>query len=246
MTSAARQALGFLTPLGGASAPSPAALNWFPAVGIALGTTLGGLWWVAGRLWPPLAAAALVVVADLALTGMLHLDGLADTADGLLPHQNRERRLEIMAQPDIGAFGVGVATATLLVRWSALAALPPAPLLLAALWCLSRTAMAVVVARVPYARDGGGLASAFRSTRVSSAAALIPTALGVAAVLALATAWRPLPGALAVLSAGAATAGVVTFGMRRLGGFTGDVIGAAGIVGETVGLLVAAARWAPG
>lgn len=246
MTKGARQALGFLTPFGGARAPSPAALSWFPAVGIALGATLGGLWWVAGRLWPPLVAAAIVVVADLALTGMLHLDGLADTADGLLPHQTRERRLEIMAQPDVGAFGVGVAIATLLVRWSALAALPPAPLLLAALWCLSRTAMAVVVARLPYARAGGGLASAFRSTGVSSAAALIPTALGVAALIGLATAWRPLPGTLAVLSAGAATAGVVAFGLRRLGGFTGDVLGAAGIVGETVGLLVAAARWAPG
>lgn len=242
MTSGARQALGFLTPLGGATSPSAGALTWFPAVGIALGATLGGLWWMAGRMWPPLAAAAIVVVADLTLTGMLHLDGLADAADGLLPHLARERRLEVMRQPDVGAFGVGVTAVTLLVRWSALASLHPAPLLLAALWCLSRTAMAVVVATVPYARvDGGGLATAFRSTH----APFVPAALGVIASAALAITWRPLPGALVVATAGAASAGVVVLALRRLGGFTGDVLGAAGIVGETAGLLVAAARWGP-
>jgi hypothetical protein len=59
-----REALGFLTPLGGARTPTPAALRWFPAVGAAIGLFLGGLWWAAAQLWPPAVAAAVVVVAD--------------------------------------------------------------------------------------------------------------------------------------------------------------------------------------
>ncbi|MDQ4089145.1 MAG: adenosylcobinamide-GDP ribazoletransferase, partial [Actinomycetota bacterium] len=77
-----RRALSFLTPLGGPVAPSPAALPWFPVVGAVLGLTLGGVWWLADRLWVAPVAAAVVVAADLALTGMLHFDGLVDSADG--------------------------------------------------------------------------------------------------------------------------------------------------------------------
>lgn len=245
MTHPARQALAFLTAIGGATSPSPGSLAWFPAVGLALGGSLGGLWWAADRLWPALAAAAIVVAADLALTGMLHFDGLVDAADGLLPHLPRARRLEVMAEPDAGAFGIGAAATTLILRWSALASIQPAPLLLAGLWCLSRSAMAVVADRLPYAREGGGLATAFRSTGVNNAASLIPLALGAAVAVALAMAWRPLAGGLAVGAASTAAIAVVSPGVRHLGGFTGDVLGAAGIVGETVGLIVAAARWAP-
>src|SRR5438270_6425182 len=148
----ARQALAFLTPVGGAAVPSPEALPWFPVVGGGIGAALGGVWWIAGELWPPLVAAAVVVAADLALTGLLHLDGLADSADALLPHLTRDQRLDVMAAPDVGAFGVGVAATALLLRWSALAVLRPDPALLAGLWCGSRTLMATVVTTVPYGR----------------------------------------------------------------------------------------------
>src|SRR5207248_7771705 len=80
-----RRAVSFLTPFGGATTPSPAALEWFPVVGAAIGLVLGGWWWLVDRAWSNAVSAGLVVAADLALTGMLHLDGLADTADGLLP-----------------------------------------------------------------------------------------------------------------------------------------------------------------
>src|SRR5437667_1646851 len=145
-----RRALSFLTPLGGASRPSGSALLWFPLVGAALGLALGGIWWAAARVWSAPVAAAVVVAADLGLTGLLHLDGLADSADGLLGHLTRERRLEVMAAPDVGAFGVGVACAAVLLRWSALAVLRPDPALLAGLWCGSRTLMATVATTVPY------------------------------------------------------------------------------------------------
>ncbi len=234
-----RAALAFLTPWPGARLPTPRALRWFPLVGALLGFVLGGLWWVTAKAWPLPVAAAIVVVADLALTGMLHLDGLADCADGMLPHLTRARRLEVMREPTVGAFGIGAVVVALLCRFAVFATLRPAPFLVAALWCASRTAMAGVVDRVPYARGEGGLASAFMGAPVPA------VALGVvaAAAAALAAAWAVPAGPVAVASALVAFGAVVAWARWRIGGFTGDVLGAAGIVGETVGLLVAAARW---
>ena len=225
--SGARQALSFLTPLGGSTTPSPRAMRWFPLVGAGIGAALGGIWWIAGELWPPLVAAAVVVAADLALTGLLHLDGLADSADGLLPHLSRERRLEVMAAPDVGAFGVGVVAAALLLRWSALATMKPSPALLVGVWCASRTLMATVAGTVPYARREG-LATAFLD-----GAGVWLVAVGGAAVAVVLAGWAAL-GVLCGLA-------VVALAVRRIGGFTGDVLGAAGVVGEMAGLLVAAA-----
>jgi adenosylcobinamide-GDP ribazoletransferase len=235
-----RAAVSFLTPVGGAAVPQPAAIWWFPAVGAAVGFSVGGVWWVAGHWWPPAVAAIVAVIADLALTGMLHFDGLCDAADGLLPHLTTERRMEVMAAPDVGAFGVAVATTTLLARWAVLANLHPAPLLVAGLWAASRTWMAITLTAVPYARANGGLASAFLDRRSHWA----PVAIGgMALALALAVLWRPGVGPAAIASGAAAAGAVVALAYRRIGGFTGDVLGAAGVVGETVGLLVAAARW---
>src|SRR6202050_5659800 len=124
-----RAALAFLTPFPDARPPTPQALRWFPVVGAVLGIALGGLWWAAAKIWPLPVAALIVVLADLALTGMLHLDGLADTADGLLPHLPPERRLEVMREPTVGAFGVGAVVVTLLGRFAVFATLRPAPLL---------------------------------------------------------------------------------------------------------------------
>jgi adenosylcobinamide-GDP ribazoletransferase len=232
--------VAFLTPLGGAATPSPAALAWFPVVGAGLGLLLGGLWVLAGRAWPGPVAAAVVVAADLALTGLLHVDGLIDAADGLLPHLDRDRRLEVMAAPEVGAFGVAVAGAVMLARWASVASLRPAAFLLAGLWCGSRTTMAVAVRTQPYARtaEGGGLATAFLGE-----GRVVPLVAGGVASLALAAAWRPVVGPVAVAAGAMAAAGVVALSRRRIGGFTGDVLGAAGVLGETIGLLVAAARW---
>jgi adenosylcobinamide-GDP ribazoletransferase len=232
-----RRALAFLTPLFGASEPRPETLTWFPFAGAALGLVLGAVWWGAERIWPAAVAAAIVVAADLALTGLLHVDGLADSADGLLPHLDRARRLEVMAAPDVGAFGVAAVVAVLLLRWAALATTAPSPLLLGGLWCASRTAMAVAARKVPYARPGG-LASAFLGGRTLSTALI-----GAVLATGLAFAGPGLVGIAAVAGVVAGAAGVVALARRRIGGFTGDVLGASGMVGETTGLLVAAARW---
>src|SRR5258708_2803101 len=109
-----RGALAFLTPFGRTSRPTPLTLDWFPVVGAAIGRAVGGVWWAPAKEWTPLVAAGLTVAADIALTGFLHLDGLADTADGLLPPMDRSRRLEVLHDPAVGAFGAVALTAVLL------------------------------------------------------------------------------------------------------------------------------------
>lgn len=233
-----RSALAFLTTVGGARDPAPGSLRWFPLVGLLLGATLGGIWWLAAEVWPPLLAAVVVVAADLALTGLLHVDGLADSADGLLAHHpDAARRLEVMRQPDVGAYGAAVVAITLLARVAALGSTGAEPWLLAGLWMASRTTMAVIPAFVPSARPDG-LTSSF----LVVPAARWPVALLVPAAL-LAGVGTDGAGIAAVGAATVGAAAVTLLARHRLGGFTGDVLGASALVGETVGLVVGAARW---
>jgi adenosylcobinamide-GDP ribazoletransferase len=233
------RAFGFLTVVGRSTPPDGSTLAWFPLVGAIVGLVVGGVWYGAEHLWPRGPAAALAVAADLAITGMLHFDGLTDTADGVLPHMERARRLSVMAEPTIGAFGLGVAVMVLLLRWTSFAVITPNVLLIAGIWCASRTVMAVTVRIVPYARDGGGLASRFIDTRrwiaIGALGVLSSFALGILADRGI--------GALAIGVAFLTGAAVVAFCRVRLGGFTGDVLGAAGLIAETMGLLLAAAKW---
>jgi cobalamin 5'-phosphate synthase/cobalamin synthase len=209
-------------------------------VGAALGAGLGAVWWAFGRVFPPLVAGGLVVAADLAVTGMLHIDGLLDTADGLLPHLDRERRLAVMAEPQVGAFGVAAAVTVLLLRFAALSSAVPASvvkgvLLVGGIWLASRSIMALALVHLPYARESG-MAKAFRGSRS------VAPALGLAASVAALVAWHPVA-APAVFGAEIAGAGaVLLLAVRRLGGQTGDVLGAAGLLGETLALLLASAK----
>jgi cobalamin synthase/adenosyl cobinamide kinase/adenosyl cobinamide phosphate guanylyltransferase len=241
-----RQAVSFLTPVGGAASPTPAALMWFPLVGALLGLVLGGLWWAAVEGLGLPAAAALVVAADLALTGALHFDGLLDSADGLLPHLRREKRLAVMADPHVGAFAVATGTSALLLRAAALAAMGTAhPWLLAGLWTVSRTSMAVTALTGRYAR-AHGLASSFLGAPTNQTTAQWAVPAGVGAVLALGLAAADDPGSVvAVVAATSGAAAVALLAQRRIGGFTGDTLGAGGVVAETIGLLTAAAVLRP-
>ena len=233
-----RDAFGFLTVLGRpTSAPTPGALRWFPLVGVTLGAAVGAVWWAADQAFPALLAAVLAVATDLALTGLLHADGLADAADGLLPPATRERRLEIMRTPDVGAFGATVLVVVLLTRVGALAARPADVVLIAALWCTSRTVVAVAPAWLHYARDDG-LASSLLVTPTSAL-----TCLAVAPALAAAVLVAGWAGAAATVAAVLGGVAVLLLARARLGGFTGDVLGAAIVMAETVGIVVAAARW---
>ncbi len=235
-------ALGFLTPFGPARAPNPATLRWFPLVGAAAGAIVGLVWWAASKGWHgPLVPAALAVVTDLALTGMLHVDGLADSADGLLPHLSRERRLQVMSEPDIGAFGLAATAAVLLLRFAAFGALRPDIVLVVGIWCVSRSLMVAAMLVLPYARATGGLATAFLGGGVAGSA--LAASAGVAAGASLAIWAGGAPAAAGVGAAVAAVAALLWVAHRRLGGFTGDVLGAAVVVSETAALLIAGVRW---
>lgn len=230
-----RAALAFLTVVGGARPPDRRAVPWFPVVGALVGAAVGGAWWLAGRWWPAGVAAALAVVVDLVLTGAIHFDGLADAADGLLPHVARSRRLEVMASPETGAFAIVVVLAVLLLRWSALASQPPVWTAVAGLWALSRWMMAMAVRVLPSARPGG-LAESFTPVSV----AVVPLAFGAVALLLVdETLVRAVVALTVATLSGVA---VLALAHRRLGGYTGDVLGAAGVIAETAGLLVLAAR----
>lgn len=241
------RALAFLTVFGRGAAPDGRTLRWFPVAGTLVGAVVGGAWWAADRVFDPVLAAALVVVVDLVVTGLLHVDGLGDSADGLLAPMDRERRLAVMRDPTTGAFGVVAVAAALLVRFAAFASLTAlaAPrvdgadvVLVVVVWTVSRSLMAIVAANRPYARPDG-LATSFLGDRLAAP-------LGVVGVLVAAVAAGVFVGASGVAAVGAAVAGaftVVALADRRLGGFTGDVLGAAGVVAETLALVVAAARW---
>ncbi len=241
--SGARSALAFLTPIGGAAEPTSSAFGWFPAFGAAIGAVLGLLWWAAARTFPAPVAAAIVVAADLGITGLLHIDGLVDSADGLLAPLDRDRRLAVMSEPSVGAFGIAIAAVVLLARFAALSTISPSILLLTGIWCGSRAVMAVAPSCLPYARrDTGGLASAFLSDG-RRGPAIVAAGSGLAGLLVATMFWRPVGGAVAAAAGALAAAAVLWLAHRRVGGFTGDVLGAAGVTFETVALVVAAAKW---
>lgn len=227
-------ALTFLTVLGRGRAPGKGTFGWFPVAGAGLGAAVGGVHLGAHTLWAPLVAAAVVLAADLILTGALHLDGLADSADGLGAHAERSRRLTLMAEPGIGAFALATAGTTLLARWALLADPDIELLTFVALWAMSRTLAATAPSFVPYARPGG-LAEAFLSgSRRRLAAWLVPAGAGL---YFLAGALGPIALGVAVVTG----AGVVGLAYRRLGGFTGDILGAVIMLSETAALLTLAA-----
>ena len=240
-----RSALSFLTVLGRASQPNARTLSWFPLVGLVVGALVGLVWWGAGRIWPAAEAAVLAVGADAAVTGGLHLDGLADAADGLLPAVDRERRLGIMADPRVGVFGAVVLIVVLFARTTTLAAVPAKPLVVMGLWCGSRTLMAVVARALPYARGDGGLATSFAggAERRGALPRWAWVALyGMTAAVLFAALGAGSRGLVVVAVEALMMSAVVWLAYRRLGGYTGDVLGAGGVLAETAGLLALVAR----
>jgi adenosylcobinamide-GDP ribazoletransferase len=216
------------------------AMTVAPAVGAGLGALLGGVLvalTAAGA--PSLVAAAVTVAAGALLTRGLHLDGLADTVDALGSYRSGTGALEIMRKPDIGPFGVAAIGLVLLIQAAALAGLAGRG------WA---TPVAVVVA---YAAGRLGVTLACRrgvpAARPDGLGALVagtvptPVAVGVLGAVAVAVVWavpdRPWQGPLAVVATFAAVALLVRHAVRRLGGITGDVIGAAVEVATTVALL---------
>jgi adenosylcobinamide-GDP ribazoletransferase len=125
----------------------------------------------------------------------------------------------------------------MLTRWVALTALDPDVWLIAGLWCLSRSAMVAVMNAVPYAKEQG-LATAFQGTAHTST--VVGGALVACVSITVAIGW---PAAFVVGASWIAVVVMVGLAEARIGGYTGDVLGAVGVLAETVGLVVAAAKW---
>jgi adenosylcobinamide-GDP ribazoletransferase len=216
-------------------------MAFFPLVGAGIGLVTGGVWRRSRRSLAPLPAAVVVLAADAALTGALHLDGVADTADGLLAHVPARGRLAIMDEPQVGTFGTVALGIALAGRAAAFAAIEPSPVLLGALWSCSRSLMVIGSRALPYAR-AEGLATPFLAGSERADRALYAAVAGMAGAALAASLTHGRRGILGVAAGSLAGAAVLGCARRRLGGFTGDVLGAAGVVCETVGLIVVARR----
>ena len=218
------------------------ATAWYPAVGLVLGAILAGLDWGLRWLWPDGVAAALLLVAWVALTGALHLDGFVDCCDALLAPVSPERRLEILRDVHAGAFGIVGVALLLLTKYAALATLPegirlPALLLVPT---LGRWGMTGAVLLYSYARSGPGLGRKARSGAGHWQLAVAT----ITALLVSALAWWLGLGwvALLLLVFAAITVFLTAQWIKsRIGGLTGDAYGAICELGEVVGLLTLAA-----
>jgi len=218
---------------------------YFPVVGLIVGLLAAAVHRLAAFLWPEPVPAVLTLAAAAWLTGGLHEDGWADLFDGLAASragQEPQRMLEAMKDSRIGSTGALALVLLLLGKLGAIVLLP-APRVAAALVAvhvLSRWSSLPLLWKLPYARPEGGMARALAGG-VSGARLLSGTLVAVL-IVAAALLWTSLP-ALAV--AAIATLGAGLFFKRRLGGITGDCLGATNQLVELGVLLALAARWPP-
>ena len=193
---------------------------------------------VGRRAGRPLAAGFLAVATQVVLTGGLHEDGLADSADGLWGAWTRERRLEIMRDSRIGSYGVLALILSVGLRAAACAALAVGPIGLVALiasGAASRGAMAGVMCVMPPARTDGLSA---RAGRPGPATAFLSLAIGLSFCLLM----LPIGAGLAAFVACVIGAAAVAASARtKIGGQTGDILGASQQLAEIAALLTLAA-----
>lgn len=203
---------------------------WYPLVGLLIGALTWLSWKVTMLFFPALVAAIVTLVVWVALTGGLHLDGLADCCDGLFVSAGAERRLEIMKDPHIGTFGVIGLVLVLFLKAAALATLTsatsPCILLAASLarWCILPAGL------LPLARPSGmgaDFAAGFRRSFIIWGA-VIPLVIAIS---------LGVRGALSILAGTGAMALVLWLANSRIGGVTGDVLGMLVEIVEVVVLL---------
>ncbi len=201
---------------------------WFPLVGALVGGVAALVWWLAAMAWGPAIASGLSLGATLLLTGAFHEDGFADVCDGFGGGYTKERVLEIMRDSRVGAFGAIGVVVMLGLKWNAVAALPAgaAAGALVAAHVLSRAAAISLMATLPYVREEAAKAKPL-ATELSGGRWAVAMLTGAAAVLLLPMRTWWVVAVLIVLRAVLAN-----WFRRRIGGFTGDCLGAAQQVNE--------------
>lgn len=236
MTGPFLAALRFLTviPLPGQTSESDfeKAPIWFAPAGLAMGLVvlIAGLFFEA--MFPPALSSALLVALLIAVSGGLHMDGLADTADGFLSARPPERMLEIMRDSRVGTMGVLAVVLTVAIKVAALMSMPGQERL-AAVFLMpvaGRAAILVLMRGLPYARPDGGLGDLFnkRTDNIGRGLAAGAAVLAASALLAFGAG-----GLLVALAAGLAAALFARYCLAKIGGYTGDTLGAACELAET-------------
>jgi adenosylcobinamide-GDP ribazoletransferase len=191
-----------------------------PVVVLPLGAAAGLVLWAGDAAEAPQLLTAVLAVAVLAIgSGVLHLDGLSDTADGLAVQGDRARRLEVMRRGDVGPAGVVALMLVLLVQVASLAEGSALTLCLAVV--ASRATLSLACARGISPARADGLGNAVAATVHPAACAVVVGVVGVG--VGLVDGWRGIAG---VATAFAVCAVVLLVAVRRLGGVTGDVLGA--------------------
>ncbi|WP_163336673.1 adenosylcobinamide-GDP ribazoletransferase [Desulfopila sp. IMCC35008] len=197
---------------------------FFPLVGLIIGCLGSVLVLIANQFLPGTVVSFILLIYLAAISGFLHLDGVADSGDGLLSYRPAKQSLEIMKDSRVGAMGVIVIVFLLLGKYSALSSIPVAYLVSAALVLPvgGRLAILLTMTLFPYGRREGGLGGLFYSpmSRIgtySGAGLLFLTAITIYGFLT------------ALVLTGVVIGTVLLFGlfcMKRLGGVTGDTLGA--------------------
>jgi adenosylcobinamide-GDP ribazoletransferase len=204
------------------------ASRYFPLVGCVVGAIAAAVYYAVALVLPAPVAAVLSTAASIYITGAFHEDGFADTCDGLGGGLTRERALEIMKDSRVGAYGAIGIVCMLAAKLSALATLPPGQAVAALLLAhpLSRLAATSLIWKLEYVRgEGKAKPLAHRMTNAEFAIAALGACLPAA--LLVAAGWStPLAILAAVAGALAATLWLGRLFVRRLGGYTGDCLGA--------------------
>ena len=213
----------------------------FPLVGLTVGALGGLLYWLMNKAGaPPLLAAAWTLAGTMAVTGALHEDGLADTADGFGGGASPARKMEIMRDSRIGSYGALALLLSVIVRVAAIAALGHPLLVMKALvvaGMLGRSGMIVLLLGLAPARNNGMGASVGKPGAWRAA-------LGAGLAIAAPLLFLPLLPAVATIVLGLGCSVVVMkFAHRQIGGYTGDVLGACEVVIECVVLTVTASAF---
>lgn len=198
---------------------------YYPVVGAILGLILYWTWTFAKATWPVFLASALTVTLWAVLTAGLHLDGLMDTFDGLGVRGDRERRLEVMRDSRVGAFGAQAAIFAIFLKIAAVSALGAKPAMATALILapsVGRTAMVALMGTGNYARSGAGLARSFVAGTGKSHVVLTLLLLLILGFAAMGTILLPI-----LLSQFLVFLILRWFFETNFGGITGDLLGAA-------------------
>jgi adenosylcobinamide-GDP ribazoletransferase len=224
-------------------------LRYFPLVGGVVGLVNVAVWWLSSLWFPPSVAVGLMLGVSLLLTGAFHEDGFADTCDGLGGSTTRERALEIMKDSRIGAFGALGVFSLLGLKWTALVAVPASAFALSVVSAhvVSRWCALGLVWALPYARagqegkarpfDGGLSLGQWLLSGLIGATAIVLPAIGSGSV----TAGPAIAAAVGFACAATSALLLGAYLSRRLGGYTGDSLGAVQQLSELTFILAALA-----